>query len=270
MDLRKKTDDFLDSAELLAGWVRDSLGNPDYSKLRLEANRRYQENLDSLRSWYRAFIRENESSILAIMALQNQVGPGIYVLDPMTDYPLYYRVDSLLSSAYPRSKAVIAFNERLDRIQRRKREAYENPRMSVGEKTGNYTLPGKNGKPFTLLEESSALILLDFRNSLCKPCDRNDSLYRKILDTYENRKLRLYQVYLNPPNINQHAEEPADIPENWDIVYAQKGWDSEIIRNTGITKVPANFLLKGNGLILEKDIFGDELELRLKNLNESL
>ncbi len=114
--LTQKTHQFLDTAEYYSAMVRDSLGSPFYPELRLKANRGYQANLEDLRTFYRGFVLENDTSILSLLALQNQIGPGFYVLDPMEDPGIYLRIDSILSKRYPVSAPVLAFNTRVDNI----------------------------------------------------------------------------------------------------------------------------------------------------------
>lgn len=130
--LTQRTHQFLDSTEYYSAMVRDSLGSPEYTKLRLKANQGYQKNLEDLRAFYRQFILENDTSILGLLALQNQIGPGYYVLDPMEDFGLYLRVDSMLSELYPSSGPVMAFSTRVDKLLKKQMQN-SNPQ----------TLPGK-------------------------------------------------------------------------------------------------------------------------------
>ncbi len=100
-DLHFKTRQFLQAADTIAIITRDSIKSPDYKKIKIKLIAEYDSLYSALRQYSIDFIEKNLESPVTIFALNNKIGPDVYVFDIMADIELYSRTDSILYNKFP-------------------------------------------------------------------------------------------------------------------------------------------------------------------------
>ena len=100
-DLHFKTRQFFNEVAVISSITRDSINSPDYSRIKMKLLTNYDSLYSELRKYSINFIEKNATSPVIILALNNQTGPGNYVLDPVKDLDIFIRADSLLYYLYP-------------------------------------------------------------------------------------------------------------------------------------------------------------------------
>ncbi|WP_158798370.1 TlpA disulfide reductase family protein [Pedobacter sp. L105] len=138
-------------------------------------------------------------------------------------------------------------------------------RGQAGVKVTDFTQNDIKGKPFTLSSLRGKYVLVDFWASWCAPCRAENPNVRKAYQQLKNKNLEIVSVSLDAAKPQWLAAiEKDEMP--WINVCDFKGWKNDVAILYGVTSVPQNFLIDPNGLIIARDIRGDNLTEKLTAL----
>ena len=109
-------------------------------------------------------------------------------------------------------------------------------------------------------------VLIEFWASWCTTCKSENRRLKKIYKNYQNKGFEVFAVSLDN-DFTQWTEavNASELP--WINVSDLKGWQSETRKLYGVIKTPHNLLLNKDGIIIAKDLYGEELEKHLDRLN---
>ena len=143
-------------------------------------------------------------------------------------------------------------------------QLFEEEKLEVGEKLVAFELPNSNGNKISSDAFKDKTILIDFWASWCKPCREEFPNFKTIYKKYGNDKFELISISIDDSERSWiKALENEDLP--WINLIAENGFKSQIALNYNIIRVPTNYLIDANGIIVAKDISSKELEIWLKN-----
>jgi peroxiredoxin len=137
--------------------------------------------------------------------------------------------------------------------------------LEPGDKAPEIKLPAPNGDIIALSSSKGKLVLIDFWGSWCAPCVKEQpelaKLYRKYKQSnFTNGKgFEIYGVSLDAKKeMWENIINKMNI--NWIQVSDLKFWRSPVTKTYNIQALPFNVLIDGNGIILAKNLHGNELE----------
>jgi len=133
----------------------------------------------------------------------------------------------------------------------------------VGEKYVNFEMEDTNGKIRKLSDFKDKIVLLEFWASNCGPCRQENP---KLVKTYENYNPKGFEIFAVSQDIKKSnwlkAIEKDKLP--WLQVSDLKGHNNSASLIYGINSIPDNFLIDKNGIIIGRNLRGEELNKKLE------
>ncbi len=208
-----------------------------------------------------SFIVTNKSSIAAIYALYQRLEGERYLVNADSDRIYFRTVADAVAETYPESPLLISLRNDVARM-----EAQASLIQSIEER--NYPdieADDMYGNKVRLSSLEGNVVLVDFwsaelGNSNALNADLKET-YRK----YEGRGFRVYQVSADTSKAAWiRAVQEQRLP--WTSVCDFKGEGSPIFGLYNVRRLPTNYLIGRDGMIVGRDLYGTSLEKRLEEL----
>jgi peroxiredoxin len=144
----------------------------------------------------------------------------------------------------------------------------QNIGTEIGEKAPEIRLPSVTGDTIALSSLKGKVVLIDFWATWCMPCLKEQpelgKLYHKFKDADLNNGngFEIFGVSMDSKKANwEDAINKYKI--DWIQVGDLKFWSSPVAKLYNLQELPFNLLIDGNGIILAKNLHGEELEKEL-------
>jgi peroxiredoxin len=146
-------------------------------------------------------------------------------------------------------------------------EAMKN--VEVGKKAPDFTLNDVNDQPVALYSKvgKTKLLLVDFWASWCGPCRQENPNVVKVWKEFNKKGFDVFGVSLDRPGAKDAWMQAIEKDQlTWTHVSDLKFWDCAAAKLYGVGSIPANFLLDETGTIIARDLRGDDLLNKVKEL----
>lgn len=223
-----------------------------------------QEELKELNSYTRNYIDRNITSLVSLVALYQQVAPGVPVLDQTNDWRYFAKVDSSLFRKYPDYGPVVTLHKQVEEMVARLGVTAEASMISGT--VPEITLPSPDGDTISLSSTRGSVVLLDFWAAWCPPCRQESPNLVKAYDTYHKKGFEIYQVSLDKSREAWIKGIQDDKLGRWIHVSDLQYWNSAVVPLYKIESIPANYLLDKDGRILATNLRGVKLEEKLAEI----
>jgi thiol-disulfide isomerase/thioredoxin len=207
-----------------------------------------------------AFLDEFRNNIFEFVKQNIQTPVGEYSFLEYSSYLQSKQILELISMMRPKFKATESVQE-LEKTQL----------GSAATRIGNpfIDVKGKSidGKEASLSDYAGKgkIVLIDFWASWCGPCIKSLPHLVEIYQKYKNKDFEIVAISLDD---DKTAWENASKKHRvtWPQLSNLKAWSDEIAVTYGINSIPTTILLDKNGIIIEKDLNGKDLEQKLDEL----
>ena len=136
---------------------------------------------------------------------------------------------------------------------------------NVGNVAPDFTAPNPEGKSISLKQSLGKVTIVDFWASWCKPCRAENPNVVALYAKYHAKGLNILSVSLDKEASAWKAAIAKD-KLTWNHVSNLKEFEDPIALQYGINAIPTIFVLDSKGVIIAKDIRGEELNAKIASL----
>ena len=258
-ELAVRHKDVLDELQLISLETNAIRGAENYSELKLGLNRKFDSITHSFHQYSSEYIRQNTGSPAMLIGLYNQYGPRLPVFMLPDDLDMYRYVDSVLYATHPENEAIMSLHSQLTAMEEQMKLMQRKPKLSIGMKAPDFVMNTHDELLLSLSDLKGKYILLQFWATWSKPSLDENIYLSECFGKHKNHTFTILQVSVDDDKLDwlKVIEEQK---LTWHHVSDLKRWESAVVDLYEVERIPANFLIDPKGIIIEKDLFGKEIE----------
>ena len=264
LGFRKDHDEVIAELKQLTDTYNDSIDSPRLPLLMDSLDRRAADVVAAFRERALALVTENKSSMVPVYLLNQQVVPGLQLFDAAKNPEVFYSVDSALYALYPESDLVLDLHTFVANLRNSVavgRKEGETP--VAGDLLPEIALPGPDGDTVRLSALRGRVVLVDFWAAWCPPCREENPNLVKLYEMYHWKGFDIFQVSLDLRKEEWLEAIRNDRIGRWKHVSDLRYRDSEVVKQFGLTEIPASFLVDPDGRVIATNLRGEDLAKKL-------
>ena len=199
----------------------------------------------------RDLVEKNPNSVISLMVLQEMIGSRMF---ETTELKNFYE------NFTPELKAT-------DFAKTVEKDLASLSLVEIGNKAPNFSAPTPEGDLLELNDVLGKVTLIDFWASWCKPCRVENPNIVRVYEKYHDKGFNALGVSLDRDgDKDKWIQAIADDNLSWAQVSHLQFWQDPVAQQYGIRAIPAAFLLDENGVIVAKNLRGEDLERKVAEL----
>ena len=206
--------------------------------------------------FYIKFAEVNPKALLSALIVDSMLN------DPTLDVARAKKIYASFSPELKNYKPGKSIQTKLDKIGKPLTVAAA---ANVGSVAPDFTAKNPEGKSISLKQSLGKVTIVDFWASWCKPCRVENPNVVALYAKYHSKGLNILSVSLDK---EASAWKDAIAKDNltWNHVSNLKEFEDPIALQYGINAIPTVFVLDAKGIIIAKDIRGEELNAKIASL----
>ena len=206
----------------------------------------YQEEMNL---FSKKFIKENPNAYLSVLLLENFLMRKYLETSEIT--ALYDK----LADDVKKTKSGERIKTSLNAIKT----------VVIGKPAPMFSGPSPYGKTVSLKEVMGKVTIIDFWASWCAPCRAENPNVVALYNEFHSKGLNIIGVSLDK-DAAKWKEAIAKDGLIWSHVSNLKFWEDPIAKQYNIQSIPATYILDAKGVIVAKDLRGEALKAKVKEL----
>lgn len=139
--------------------------------------------------------------------------------------------------------------------------------VDIGSKAPEFSAPNPQGEQIALKDALGKVTLIDFWAAWCKPCRVENPNVVKTYNKYHDQGFNIIGVSLDREGQKDRWLQAIEEDNlTWPQVSHLQFWDEPVAQLYGVRAIPAQFILDENGVIVAKNLRGEELDAKVKEL----
>jgi len=196
-------------------------------------------------------LNEQPGHIVSIMAIADLLNAKLITSKEAKNY--FDKLDSSLK------------NCRIGKSLNKKLEQSSMFTNEIGDTPDEFTGPTPDGDQLSLKSSLGKLTIIDFWASWCGPCRRENPNVVRVYNKYHDKGLEIIGVSMDK-SADKWKEAIEKDKLNWKHVSHLKSWQEPIAKPFGVRSIPSTFLLDENGVIIAKNLRGQDLENKVRSI----
>lgn len=235
-------------AALNAEWAAASAAQKSSEEFKQKLMEKYEAIQTAQHNVLKNFIKGNPGSYVSLDALNALAGsePDFTEIEPLF---------SLLDKKLQETVSGKALSEAITLSKK----------TALGSVAADFTQNDTAGKPVKLSNFRGKYVLLDFWASWCGPCRQENPNVVRVYNKYKDKNFTVLGVSLDRGR-EAWLKAIKDDGLTWTHVSDLKYWNNEAAQQYGVQSIPQNFLLDPEGRIIAKNLRGEELDQKLKEV----
>jgi thiol-disulfide isomerase/thioredoxin len=206
--------------------------------------------------FYVKFAEGNPKALLSALIVDSMLN------DPAVDLVRVKKIYAGFSPELKKYKPGKSIQSKLDKIAKPVSVA---PAANLGSVAPDFTGPNPEGKSISLKQSLGKVTLVDFWASWCKPCRAENPNVVALYAKYHAKGLNILSVSLDKEASAWKAAIAKD-KLTWNHVSNLKEFEDPIALQYGINAIPSIYILDAKGVIIAKDLRGEELNAKIASL----
>jgi len=213
----------------------------------------------ALQAEYEGINKEMEAASIQYVKTNNKSIVSLYLVAEQLVYSLK---DDELKTIFTNFDTTLSTSNYYKRIAERI-QILEN--VKIGMPAPDFALKDTTGAAISLSSLKGKYVLIDFWASWCQPCRKENPSVVKLYADYKAKGFEILGVSLDEDGASWKEAIHAD-GITWLQVSDLLGWGCEAGKLYAVNSIPHTVLLDQNGVIIAKNLRGDELRAKIAEL----
>lgn len=211
----------------------------------------YKKIQEPLNNKYTNYAENNPKSFLSVLITESLFN------FPEPDFAKIKKIYNSLTSELKNTKPGKSIKEKLDNLDA----------VEIGKVAPDFTAPNPEGKNVSLKQSLGKVTIIDFWASWCAPCRQENPNVVALYNEFHDKGLNIIGVSLDQEDGAAKWKDAIVADKlTWTHVSNLKFWQDPIAKKYNVRSIPATFILDASGKIVAKDLRGEELKAKVKEL----